>query len=52
MKDSTIKKIEKIYKETLIKLRELEALQKKILKEEIKRLEKLKIKQLQEELKK
>lgn len=52
MKDSTIKKIEKIYEETLIKLRELESLQKKIIKNEMKRLEKIKIKKLQEELKK
>lgn len=52
MKDSTIKKIEKIYQDTLIKLKDLEALQKKIIKDTLRKLEKEKIKQLQEELKK
>lgn len=50
MKETTIRKIEEIYDEALMKLKELEALQNKIIKDTLRKLEKEKIKQLQEQL--
>lgn len=52
MKDSTIRKIEEIYEEALTKLKELEILQKQIIKDTLKKIEKAKIKKLQEQLEK
>ena len=52
MENSKIHKIKKIYQETLAKLKELETLQKKIIKDTLKKLEKEKIKELKKELEK
>jgi len=52
MKDSTIKKIEEVYDRLLEKLEDIEALQKKMFKAYIRKLEKEKIQKLKEELQK
>lgn len=52
MQDSKNEEIEKIYADTLAKLKELEILQKKIIKDTLRKLEKEKIKQLQAQLEK